>query len=1001
MNEQQQAELRALREEQRALTSHLRALDERLLRFERRAADEVVAAGPGAVPTLPPRPVPALVAEMPPPLPILPALTAAKLPPPGPVPPVPAVPPAVPPSMPSEMDGDLRTPSGPSAPMASAPAATARKTESLEMRIGSTWLVYAGVVLALTALAFFGNYLYHNIVPHLGPVAKIVLLYGGVGALTGAAARLERSRQARENPRLRTYAQTVLAAGLAGIYYVTYAAHYFENLRVIQSGLVAGAALLAWTAFMVFLAHRRNSETLATVAILLAYYASAINEGVAAFTLFANLALTGGVVFLLRRHLWRVFPFASLLATFGSYGFWTYYHSVLGWRGELGAPPVHAQHGPGGFWIEAVFLAVYWVLFTWAAFTAEERALPSFRRAGFVSLNNGAFYGLVTWLVLGEGPGGFWKWSLGLGMVLLALAEACRRRPRPADPRTEDAYLLQGVLLVTTGFVAYFEGWQLGLVLAAEAVTLLAAAGRRSSRLLLGCSLAAAALAFGWSVRAFVPPASAGPWVTPLGVGVLLVGAASLAQRLRSTRPAGAGNWSFGHCLDPLPSYYSLLGSLVWLLLIGERIVGHDAQILTCTGAALALTASVYALRIKALPVYAQGFLGAAFLDWLLLEGSLFSADALRSGWTTVGLLASTLVLGHWWQRLPGSAVWNRGKFSFLLNAVDAVAVVMITFLWFQNKVWWTHGQGGVRVAEAAALALGLFAYAVATRYPALGVVSQALLIASVAFFADLAGVGWSGSVPELLLASVPFWVVLAMLAGTRYFVPSGRAEHSFVQTGLIAYEILATLLFLAWTDHYLPTAALLPVYAAAGAAVFALGVERRAKRWLLLSAAPTLAGLWAFLLLQTGREHANLLNVLGVAFLAGEQQFGRRRLGDRLPRWFPDWAQTGLMVAAVGCAWVFVTARVERWQDTSVTLAAGWSIFAAAVFAAGWFLRERVYRWLALLVMAATLGHIAWFDLTRLDSLGKAISFFVLAAVLLGVGFLYNRYQDKFRDLL
>ena len=50
---------------------------------------------------------------------------------------------------------------------------------------------------------------------------------------------------------------------------------------------------------------------------------------------------------------------------------------------------------------------------------------------------------------------------------------------------------------------------------------------------------------------------------------------------------------------------------------------------------------------------------------------------------------------------------------------------------------------------------------------------------------------------------------------------------------------------------------------------------------------------------------------------------------------------------------------------------------------------------------MASTLGHIVLFDITQLDSGGKAISFAALAGVLLGVGFLYNKYQDKFRDLL
>ena len=949
MNDQQQAELRALREEQQALKGRLGTLETRLARFERAAANEPVASL-GAPAAVAPAPVDGSVA---------------------PPPPLPALAPAPP------------------------------KRESLEMRIGSTWLVRAGVVVLLTFVVFLGNYLYHHIVPHLGPAAKVALLYVGAGALTGAGAWLERSRQAQEQPRLRDYAGVVFAGGLSAVYYVTYAAHYFEKLRVIESSLVAGAMLLAWTAFMVFLAHRRNSETLATIAILLAYYTAAINEGVAAFTLFSNLALTGGAVYLLRRHLWRVFPFASLLATFGSYAFWTYYHDFLATLPGLGAPPIHpVHHGAGGFWIEAAFLCVYWALFTWVAFTAQEGTLPSLRRAGFVSLNNGAFYLLVTWLVLGEGAGWFWKWSLVFGTVLLTLAEACRCLPRPADPRTEDAYLLQGVLLVTTGFVAYFDGWQLSLVLAIQAVTLLAAAGRRSSRLLLGCSAAVALLAFGWALRAFQLSGPTDPWVTPLAVGVFLVGAAYLAERLKARLGGEQTPLSFGRCLDPVPSYYALLGSAVWLALISRRIVHADAQILTFAGVALGLTASVYLLRVKALPVYAQGFLAAGGLGWFIGEVVRFDPAEIPAGGTTLGLGVATLLLGHWWQRLPGNPAWKPGKLSRLLNVADAALAVAVVFWWFQMERWPVHAHDGGRVAEAAGLALAAFAYGLATRYRALAVVGQAFLAASVVFLLDLNASAWGGSFREAFLAATPLLAVLAMLTAGWFLVPPPRTDRTLL-VATVAYELLALLLLLVWAERYVPTGALLAVYALAGAAIFALGVGGNVRRWLFLSLVPTAAGLLLFFFTESDGERADFLNLLGAAILAGQQQFARRRLGDRLPTWFPPPAQGALMTAATLCAWVFLTARVARWHDASFGLSAAWSLFAAAVFAAGLLLRERVYRWLGLVVLAATLGHIVLFDIKSFDSLEGIVSLFALAMVLLGVGFLYNKFHDKFRDLL
>ena len=356
--------------------------------------------------------------------------------------------------------------------------------ESLEVRIGTTWLVRVGVVMVLTALVFLGSYLYKNIVPHLGPAAKVGLLYLGAGALAGAGAWLERSKEAVRSPRMLNFARVVLAGGLAAVYYVTYAAHWNPSLLVLRSPFLDGVLLVAWTAFMVWLADRRASEVLATFAILLAYYASAVNE-IAAFTLFSNLALTVAALYLLRRHLWRVFPYTSLLATFGSYAFWHGYHASLSadaWaRGDVVS--IDAPGHIGGFWVQSAFLLIYWLLFTWSVFaTGADRWSPR-RRAGFAAVNNAAFFLLTTWLLLGAYPGSFWKWALGFGVTLCALAEGCRwTRPR-LDSETEGTYFLEGIVLVTLGFITYFSGWQLGLVLAAQSVVLLGRAQARAERL--------------------------------------------------------------------------------------------------------------------------------------------------------------------------------------------------------------------------------------------------------------------------------------------------------------------------------------------------------------------------------------------------------------------------------------------------------------------------------------------------------------------------------------
>ena len=69
------------------------------------------------------------------------------------------------------------------------------------MRIGTDWLVRAGVVLLLTGLAFLGDYLYKNIVPHLGPASKVGLLYLGAGALAGRGRMAGTQPGGRDDPK--------------------------------------------------------------------------------------------------------------------------------------------------------------------------------------------------------------------------------------------------------------------------------------------------------------------------------------------------------------------------------------------------------------------------------------------------------------------------------------------------------------------------------------------------------------------------------------------------------------------------------------------------------------------------------------------------------------------------------------------------------------------------------------------------------------------------------
>ena len=972
MDEAQRIELEKIRDEQTALAGRMSRLETRLRNLEADLAAEPagLVLPPVSMQKPPPMPAPIVPVLVPPPLPPEALAVATELPP---------SPPVMPPPPP-------------------APAVAAPK-ESLEVRIGTTWLVRIGVVLLLTSLTFLGSYLYNNIVPHLGPAAKVALLYLGAGALTGVGVWLERRRETAESPRMLNFARVVLAGGLAAVYYVTYAAHWNPSLLVLSDPLLDGALLLGWTAFMVWLADRRDSETLATFAILLAFYTSAINEK-AAFTLFANLLLAAAAVFLLRRHLWRVFPFASLAATYGSDWYWSFFHAYVRRRME-GTGSSHALEGHGGMWIEGGFLLIFWLLFTATVFAPGVGGLPERRRAWFASVNNAAFFALTTWLLLGEYPGAFWKWSLGFGAVLCVLAEASRWRRLGRE--TEGAYLIGGLLLITAGLVAYFDGWQLALALALQSVVLLGRAHLREERLPLWLSLASAVAVLATAANQFLDGQAATPWISSGGAGALLLFAAWWSQRRldRYVGPPAAGTWpDYRGTLAAAPAFYAFIASGVWLGTV-ERTLAHQIALVPALAAGAAvLTASVYILGVRAVPFYAQGFLLAAYFH-------RFAEDVFHDGptapaWSLVALLLVTLVVGQWWQlRWPGtrSALPPSSRTGTTLGGWNAFLAVMLIWDWLRLGLEGPAPLGWI--AAAAGLSLALLVYGFWSGYRALGLAGQILLGVSIVTCVERI---WIIPYPAGFHAEM-VWTLAPLLALLATIFLVGRARAATRDARLLAWivvcEAVATLFFLGWGTRYAPREEWFALFGVAGALVFAWTLVRGEPRRYAWGGVLTVVGVASLALLDR-EDRAAFLHLVGIAALAGQQRFARRcekQVPAPSPA-LPPVVHGVLMGGAVLCAWVGLSARVSVSLGGTFTLAAAWSLFAAVVFAAGLALHEKIYRWLGLGVLVLTLGRIAAVDVWQLDGLGRAVSALCLGVVLLGIGYLYNRFHSKWHGL-
>ncbi|HEY5911910.1 MAG TPA: DUF2339 domain-containing protein [Verrucomicrobiae bacterium] len=510
---------------------------------------------------------------------------------------------------------------------AQVPHRPAKPEKSLELRLGTYWAPRVGIVVLLTGLVFIGNLAYQRV----GALGKVLMLYAASGVLLGAGSWWQQNGKAA----LKNYAQVLFAGGLAALYFTTYAAHHLESLRVIQSARLDGVLLLGCAGFMVWTADRWRSEILAVFGVGLAYY-SCVMTRVGYFTLYSNLLLTIAAVVFLVRNRWVALSFGSLVASYAAYGFWRFF-SGSHW---------HWASPAEGLWFGTYFLFSYWAVFTAGVFLSKEHRFAGETRAAFLTLNNGAMFALFVLTMLQVSTGGFWKFCLAYGGVLLALALTAGR-VLVKEPLAKNAYLTQGLLLVTIGFISKFAGLQLGLILAAESVVLLQLAYQKKvflaaynlkSLVLLVAAYIVAALGVGWGIdgmRQFEPAS----WYLGCGLGALMLVNTLIAHR-RSQLGENA-------VLRPQVAYFVVLALTAWWATTWNQSAReHFPLVLACEGALFAL--SIYLIGIFELCFFGLVYLLIGEVAWGV---AVFGPGFWPAWWNPVAMLVIAMGISYWWQR--------------------------------------------------------------------------------------------------------------------------------------------------------------------------------------------------------------------------------------------------------------------------------------------------------------------------------------------------------------
>ncbi|MEO1864039.1 MAG: DUF2339 domain-containing protein, partial [Verrucomicrobiia bacterium] len=573
--------------------------------------------------------------------------------------------------------------------------------ESIEMKLGTYWFVRIGVMLLLTGLVFLA-YRSKGWFVGLEDWAKVSLFYLLSVAMGGVGFWLQRTKE-----QLKNYGQVLLAGGFAGVYFTTYAAHVIEPVKIIDNATIALLLLFAWGGFMVWVADRLKSETIALFATGASYYATYVplihsgdvpNDWV---ILFSNLVLAVAAVAFMLRNRWLKMPVLSLSASYAGF---------LLWRLRGG--------DDSSLTIAVSFAVSLWVVYTAAVFLSRSGAFSDRQRAVFLTANNAAMFALLTADVHKDRE--FWILPMVVGATLLGCALAAARWLEDQS-LSRKSYLTQGLVLVTLGLMTMgMADSYKGPILAAESVVLLFMAIRRNNFIIQIGSLIVVAIAAVYALND-TRLVSEDFFLAGLFTGLIFL----FNARLCHARIESAGE----SLLRPRVSYLTGLALVVGLfayLSAPEVVPSGDWVPAILLATTVLFTVSVYRLKIREFVLLGQvpGAIGLLFALGLAGKTSEFTWPLFLPLFCAFVL---TLGQAHWWR-------WQRDQFTeccpdgplakrlpMIIEAALSGGFVLSLLVWLHEGVGLDHKWLWV----GAVVSVGMTVYAVFTRARFVGLFSQ------------------------------------------------------------------------------------------------------------------------------------------------------------------------------------------------------------------------------------------------------------------------------------
>ncbi len=512
-----------------------------------------------------------------------------------------------------------------------------------EVQLGAWWATRLGIFFAVIGAVFFGAYVSLNTPPWV----KFVELLGVSLGVVALGAWLE-----RKTPR---FGQVVFAGGLALVFFAAMAAYTVPGVKVLENRLAAACWQVLVTVLIGGIAWRKNSQPVATLAVVLGYVAAWFSFS-GGFELFALVSALGFAVLAVGWRRWLAWEAPSVAALVG---YWIIYGTLV-----FGLDVIERATLP--VWVWAFVAGGYAVFFWRDDRQGRARETVDSREVWVQNANSSAALGLgwlTAWRAFPECIGIFYTTAA----VVLGLAAWRRAKTVPGD--VVGAVLVAKALgALTLAVIKWTDPKMTALALLVQAGVLLATNRRLHSRVIAtGSVMVVAVSLYYWFGDAYGNVVPAGGLMA-LGRLCYLVG--FMVWALEMARACGVE--MAGETRRTVVGFASGIGAVVaWVSAVSLTPESWLPAWLIVTAAVLAGAGFFWKQQAPWATAGAIGLVAHVAL-WTGLDATLFQP---LETWGNAAVVLLPTIAGAWWLGLNGEKSARR-RGAWLASAIAWVTLI-------------------------------------------------------------------------------------------------------------------------------------------------------------------------------------------------------------------------------------------------------------------------------------------------------------------------------------